>query len=183
MSNMHITLIGMPGAGKSTIGRLLAEELKCDLVDTDVLIKERAGSALGEFIERAGLAAFKKLEEEIILGLDPSRPTIVSTGGSVVYSALAMAHLGAISKIVFLDAPLELIEARLKNAGTRGILGLQEKGLAALYAERRPLYLQYAHRTIIIDDKKTTEEIAKEISIQPPIAQGRPTTAKTGRQV
>lgn len=163
-NHTHITLIGMPGAGKSTVGRLLATRLGYEFYDTDKEIIRRAGLPLHELIEREGIIAFKRLEEEALTALHPASPTIISTGGSVVYSALAMAHLGAISKIVFLDAPLELIEARLKNAGTRGILGLQEKGLAALYAERYPLYEKYAALTITINNNENTEMAAKRIS-------------------
>ena len=88
----NIVLIGMPGAGKSTVGVVLAKALGMQFVDTDILIQERAGRMLQEILDKDGPDVFKRIEEEAILSLQPHR-AVIATGGSVVFSGDAMAHL------------------------------------------------------------------------------------------
>ena len=117
----NIVLIGMPGAGKSTVGVVLAKTLGMWFVDTDLLIQERAGRMLQEILNEDGPDAFRRIEEEAILSLRPRR-AVIATGGSVVYSGDAMAHLKAGGVIVYLEVPYAEMEARLKNITTRGIV-------------------------------------------------------------
>src|SRR5512139_692441 len=103
---MNIVLIGMPGAGKSSVGVLLAKRLGYHFVDTDLLIQVEAHSRLQLIISRQGLDAFKAIEEQVVCRLSPQR-TVIATGGSVVYSEAAMNHLQRLGRLVFLDLPLD----------------------------------------------------------------------------
>ncbi len=143
----NIVLIGMPGAGKSTVGVVLAKALGMQFIDTDILIQERTGRMLQEILDEDGPDAFKRIEEEAILSLNPRR-AVIATGGSVVYSKDAMAHLRSAGAIVYLEIPYAEMEARLKNITTRGILLLPGQSLRGMYGERVPLYEEYADITV-----------------------------------
>ncbi len=139
----NIVLIGMPGAGKSTVGVLLAKVTFREFVDTDLVIQAAEGRRLQDIIDRSGVDAFRNLEERYVLAL-ASENAVIATGGSVVYSERAMAHLRENSKVVFLDVPLDVLEKRLTDTATRGIVAGPGQGLQALYEERLPLYRRYA---------------------------------------
>jgi len=157
----NVVLIGMPGAGKSTVGVLLAKAMKMPFIDTDLLIQERHGHFLQELVDMHGFDEFIKIEESVILSLDVKNH-IISTGGSVVYSEAAMNHLKASGVVVFLNARLYQLERRLKNMHRRGIAMKGNRTLASLYRERLPLYEKYAD--ISIDcSKKHIETIVSEI--------------------
>jgi shikimate kinase len=158
---MHrVTLIGMPGSGKSAVGRLVAARLGWEFLDTDKSIEERHGLPLQALIDRVGEAAFRRLEEEAILQLEVSGPAVISTGGSVVYSDSAMRHLADISTVVFLDACLDAIRQHIALEAPRGIVGLTAGGLEELYQERQPLYRRYAG--IIVPLCPETPEVAAD---------------------
>jgi shikimate kinase len=142
-----IVLIGMPGAGKSTIGGLLAARLGKPLVDTDHLIEEAEGKSLQAILDQCGYLTLRAIEEQVLLANDFAGQ-VVATGGSAVYSAAAMAHLKRFGLCVFLDVPLEEITARVQNLASRGIAGPPGLGLAQVYAERLPLYHRYADLVI-----------------------------------
>jgi shikimate kinase len=143
----NIILIGMPGAGKSTVGVILAKTLGMQFIDTDILIQEWAGKMLQEILDTDGPEAFKRIEEETILSLHPRR-AVIATGGSVVCSEDAMAHLKSEGLAVYLKIPYEEMEKRLKNITTRGILLLPGQSLREMYDERVPLYEKYADLTV-----------------------------------
>ncbi|KLK88496.1 shikimate kinase [Methanoculleus sediminis] len=143
----NIVLIGMPGAGKSTVGVVLAKTLGMQFIDTDILIQERAGRMLQEILDTDGPDAFKRIEEETILSLHSSR-AVIATGGSVVCSEDAMAHLKSAGLVVYLEIPYAEMEARLKNITTRGIVLLPGQSLRGMYDERVPLYERYADLTV-----------------------------------
>ncbi|MDN7013142.1 shikimate kinase [Methanoculleus sp. FWC-SCC3] len=143
----NIVLIGMPGAGKSTVGVILAKTLGMQFVDTDILIQERAGRMLQEILDKDGPDAFKRIEEETILSLQP-RNAVIATGGSVVCSPDAMAHLESGGVVVYLEIPYAEMEKRLKNITTRGIVLLPGQSLREMYDERVPLYEKYADLTV-----------------------------------
>ncbi|KDE54857.1 shikimate kinase [Methanoculleus sp. MH98A] len=143
----NIILIGMPGAGKSTVGVVLAKTLGMQFVDTDILIQERAGKMLQEILDTDGPEAFKRIEEETILSLHPRR-AVIATGGSVVCSPDAMAHLKSGGLVVYLEIPYAEMEKRLKNITTRGIVLLPGQSLRGMYDERVPLYEKYADLTV-----------------------------------
>jgi shikimate kinase len=114
----NIVLIGMPGAGKSTVGVLLAKHLGLGFVDTDLLIQERAERRLQEIVDGGGFSERRRLEEEAILGID-ARASVIATGGSAVYSARAMHHLARCGTLVYLRASLGLLESRLDDYDRR----------------------------------------------------------------
>ncbi|MGB8219129.1 MAG: shikimate kinase [Methanoregula sp.] len=143
----NIILIGMPGAGKSTVGVILAKTLGMTFVDTDITIQERTGRLLQEIIDAEGPKAFLKTEEETVLFLS-CRNSVIATGGSVVYSGTAMAHLKEEGVVVYLAISFEEMERRLKNITTRGIVLFSGESLFDMYHERVPLYEKYADITV-----------------------------------
>ena len=159
----NIVLIGMPGAGKSTVGVLLAKHLGLGFVDTDLLVQERAGRRLQEIVDGGGFAEVRRLEEEAILGLD-ARGTVIATGGSAVYSAPAMVHLGRGGTLVYLRAPLGLLAARIDDYDRRGIANPAAQSFAEIFAERVPLYERYADVTVDVEGR-TQEEVAQAVAI------------------
>ncbi len=146
----NITLIGMPGAGKSTLGVLLAKALAKGFVDTDVLIQQQEHCTLQAYQERHGLDRFQALEAEVLIKLDVSN-CVIATGGSAVYSEQAMRALAAHSRIVFIDVPLDVLNARINNMESRGIVQKPGQDFATLYRERWPLYDQAAEIRIEAD--------------------------------
>ena len=143
----NIILIGMPGAGKSTVGVVLAKTLGMQFIDTDILIQERTGRMLQEILDEDGPDAFKRIEEETIRSLQPRR-AVIATGGSVVFSKDAMAHLKSRGVVVYLEITYEEMERRIKNITTRGILLLPGQSLRGMYDERVLLYERYADLTV-----------------------------------
>jgi shikimate kinase len=143
----NIILIGMPGAGKSTVGVILAKALGMHFIDTDILVQEQAGRLLQELIDEDGPELFKKTEERTILSLN-ARNAVIATGGSVVFSQRAMEHLKSGGIVLYLAVPFEEMARRLRNITTRGIVIVPGQSLRDMYTERLPLYEQYADRTI-----------------------------------
>lgn len=139
----NIILIGMPGSGKSTVGVLLAKRLGLGFVDTDLLIQEKTGRTLQEIVNHDGYQTLRQIEEEVLLALDV-RHKVISTGGSAVYSAAAMAHLKGNGVVVFLDIPLDLVIERIGDHSMRGISRRPGQSLKALFVERFDLYSRYA---------------------------------------
>lgn len=159
MYKNNIILIGMPGAGKSTIGVLLAKALKKPFIDTDLIIQEKQNRYLQEIIDADGIDKFLSIEKSTILDLT-ARNHLIATGGSAVYSEEALLHLKG--KVVYLKLGLEEIERRIINIKSRGIALKPGESLAELYNERVPLYEKYAD--IIVDcSGKDVEEVVNEI--------------------
>ncbi len=162
----NVTIIGMPGAGKSTTGIILAKYLSFGFLDTDVLIQVNRKKSLQEIIDESGYLALRKIEEEEILRIDVENH-IISTGGSAVYSSKAMSHLRDISTIVFLAADFETILHRIHNFITRGIAKAENQTFRDLFDERQILYEKYAEWTIDCSNmtqEETAEIISKQIS-------------------
>lgn len=160
---MNITLIGMAGAGKSTIGRALAKHLGYTFIDVDHLIREKTGMPLQTLIDKEGDLAFIRFEEEVILRIEQVDRSVISPGGSVIYSEKAMTHLKTISKIIFLDTEFRSISKRLPNARKRGIVGLRDRSLKELFEERMVLYQKYADFSIKLNGKENIQEITEKI--------------------
>lgn len=140
---MNIVLVGMSGAGKSTLGVLLAKALRMNFVDTDIVLQQREGRKLQEIIDEDGIKRFLEIEEDVIYNLNAGN-SVVSTGGSVVYSEKAMKALKHDGKIVYLHVPYEEIEERLGNIEGRGIVVKNGFTLRDVYEERVPLYNMYS---------------------------------------
>jgi shikimate kinase len=160
---MNITLIGMPGSGKTSIGREVARLLEYKFVDIDLLIKQKAGCTLQEIIDTQGDEALVLLEGKIVLGLPISDGIVISPGGSIVYSQKAMDFLKAKSTIIFLHTPLSRVKHQIDNQESRGIVGLKGRSLEQLFAERFPLYQKYADMSINIGDKDTVNSVATKV--------------------
>jgi len=149
---MNITLIGMPAAGKSVVGVLLAKRLMMRFVDTDLLIQEQEGCLLKDIIERDGLKGFLAIENQVNRDVK-AQNTIIAPGGSVIYGKEAMEHLKEISTIVYLKVTLENIKARIGDLKDRGVAIAEGQTFEELYEERTRLYEQYADVTIDEDGK------------------------------
>ena len=147
---MTITLIGMPGSGKSCMGRALAGKLNMRNVDADKIIERVTGRDLQDIINEDGLDAFKKIEEEILLTINDDN-VIVSTGGSAVYYDSVMRHFKSIGKVVYLYVSFETMLARLGDYSKRGIAMKDGQTIQDLYNERARLYEKYADITINCD--------------------------------
>ena len=152
----NIVLIGMPGAGKSTVGVLLAKSMLMSFCDTDLLIQNETGESLSDTIKKQGIDAFIRLEDEIIFKND-FKNSVIATGGSAVYGERAMNKLKENGKIVYLKVSPEELNRRVNNIHTRGIAMKEGTTLAELYEQRAPLYERYADVTIECDGK-TPEE-------------------------
>ena len=157
----NIVLVGMPGSGKSTVGVVLAKMMSFVFVDTDLLIQSSQNRSLQDIVDKDGHAALKKIEEDVLLSLDVQRH-VIATGGSAVYSERAMAHLKAMSTVIFLDADLSTLEERIQNFDTRGLAKRPDQSFADLFAEREPLYRKVADITLNCSGL-TQEEVCSRI--------------------
>ena len=146
----NVILIGMSGAGKSTLGVLLAKAMGKNFFDTDILIQQSEGKLLQQILDEDGMPYFLAAEERIVSSLD-IHGTVIATGGSVVYSEQAMAHLRSLGTVVYLEVDYEELASRLSNIKTRGIVFKGSADLHAVYLERLPLYEHYADFRVSCD--------------------------------
>jgi shikimate kinase len=145
--NGCISLIGMAGSGKTTVGSLLAESLRFAHLDTDRYYEACYGTFLQEILDSLGLKGFRQAEEEVVASLDLAS-CVISTGGSVIYGARAVARLKAMGPVVFLHAPLEAVRQRVGDAQGRGLAIAPGQNIDTLYQERQPLYQAAADMTL-----------------------------------
>lgn len=138
----NISLIGMPAAGKSTIGVLLAKKMGYAFLDTDISIQTGEKMTLAQIIDARGIEAFLDIEADYLSRLT-CRNHVIATGGSVIYRDQAMAHLASISTIIYLAADLDTLLSRLSDLTARGVAIDPKRDIADLYKERTVLYDQY----------------------------------------
>jgi Shikimate kinase len=163
MLKPNIVLIGMPGAGKSTVGVLLAKALGMAFIDTDIMIQEKQGCLLQELINGQGVAKFLSIEEQTILQLQTEN-CVIATGGSVIYSSAAIKHLKESGLLLYLNLRYDEIEQRINNMSSRGIVIEKGRTLLDLYQERVVLYEKQAD--IIVDcSDLSIEGVVAEILI------------------
>lgn len=143
----NIILIGMPGAGKSTVGVILAKVLGMNFVDSDLLIQEEEGMLLKDIIDREGLNGYLAIENRVNRKI-ACKNCVIATGGSIVYCEEAMEHLRGTGLVVYIKLSLGVIRERLGNIRQRGVVLKEGQTLASLYEERFPLYEKYAHVTV-----------------------------------
>lgn len=160
----NIILIGMPGAGKSTVGVVLAKKLGYSFVDADLVIQSLEGKLLHELIAEHGVEGFWKLEEAAGESIEAKR-AVIATGGSAVYGEKAMAHYKAMGTVVYLSLPLEEIRERLGDLTERGVTLRAGQDLEELYAERQPLYERYADVTVECEGLSIREIVEKIVQI------------------
>lgn len=149
----------MPGAGKSTIGPLLAGKLDRLFLDTDRLIEMKAGQSLQKILDERGAWAVKEMEEHAILNLH-CEGCVIATGGSAIYSDAGMSHLSRSGLIVYLKVGLTELIRRVGNIAARGILRNPGQTLEDLYRERVPLYERYAHITVTCETDPSATTVA-----------------------
>jgi shikimate kinase len=157
----NVVLIGMPGSGKTTIGKLLSRMLIFNFIDCDEYIEQMEGTRLQRILDEKGAEEFKRIERARLLELNLSN-YVIAPGGSIIYSFKAVKHLKKSSILVFLNVSLVELQRRIYNISTRGIIGLETKTFAQLYHERLPLYLKYAD-IIVRCNGKSKMAITKEI--------------------
>lgn len=163
MKNFHnITLIGMPGSGKSTVGVVLAKMMCMTFIDGDLLIQNKEGKRLSKIIDEIGNDAFLKLENNTLASLKVNN-SIIATGGSAVFGKEAMENLKKISTVVYLNVPYESLEKRLKNLKNRGVVFEEGQTLKDIYDIRTPLYEKYADITINSDNDSDVQQTAVKI--------------------
>jgi len=156
-----VVLIGMAGAGKSTIGSALAKTLGFSFTDLDEYIREKDGKTVQDIINSRGEEALLQMEKQSMYEIDMNR-RVIAPGGSIIYHADLMEYLKHQSVLIYLDDTFENIERKLKNAPTRGIVGFKSKSLREIYDERRPLYSKYSHIIVHLAGK-SPEQVISEI--------------------
>jgi shikimate kinase len=155
----------MPGAGKSTVGIILAKNLGLGFIDTDVLIQINQQKTLQQIIEEYDHLKLREIEEKEVLKINIENH-VIATGGSVPYSERTMTHLCGISKIVFLKTDFEVIKTRIHNFETRGIAKEKNQTFRDLFEERQILYATYADFTFDcneLNQERLAEHIAESI--------------------
>ena len=153
----NIILVGMPSCGKSTLGRMLAKELHYDFLDTDEVIIRLNGCPLRDILDAQGVDGFIRVEEEAVCTVQ-AQNSVIATGGSVVYSEKAMAHLKAMGKVVYLRLSFEEMDRRLGDLHARGVAIAPGSTLQDLYDERTPLYEKYADITVNISNGNSVRQ-------------------------
>lgn len=162
MKRNNVILIGMPGAGKSTVGVVLAKNLGYRFLDSDICIQEQEKMRLHEIISEKGLAAFLEIENRVNASLETEK-NVIATGGSAIYGKEAMKHLSEMGTIVYLELPYEEIRDRLGDLSKRGVALKDNQTLLELYEERIPYYEKHAN--IVINCKgKGIREIVEELA-------------------
>lgn len=162
----NVILIGMPGAGKSTIGVLLAKSMGYNFLDTDLIIQSQQKKKLQEIIDEEGIDAFLKCEERALMSIDFDC-TVVATGGSAIFSERGMEHLKNGGICVYLAVSEQELVKRLSNIKTRGIACRKGETVAEIIEERRAYYEKYADVTINCENataEQTVEKIIESIS-------------------
>ena len=162
MFESNITFIGMPGAGKSTVGVVVAKLLCKTFIDADLLIQNKEGKRLHKIIEEVGNDGFLKLENETLANLNVHN-SVISTGGSAVFGKEAMEHLKKTSTVVYIRAPYEILETRLKSLKRRGVIFEEGQTLKDIYDIRTPLYEKYADFVVDSDNDSDIQAVAMKI--------------------
>ncbi len=152
----NISLIGMAGCGKSTLGKALSKELNVDFVDTDNLIEDKHQLTLEQIKTKYGYQFLRTEEEKVIMNITSSIK-IISTGGSAVYSDKSMLHLSKFSKIIYLDTPFEIIKNRIENGKDRGLAVAPGTSIEDAYKERIVLYKKWS--AVELDGSLSIDEL------------------------
>tara|TARA_B110000008_G_scaffold65833_1_gene66261 strand:+ start:159 stop:650 length:492 start_codon:yes stop_codon:yes gene_type:complete len=142
-----ISLIGMAGAGKSTVGNELSKVLDFRLIDSDILIEEQQGKSLQKILDDEGYIKLREIENLVLKDLHLDK-TILSTGGSAVYSDEAMKHIKQNSKVIFLEVPFDKILERVPNFYNRGFAKAPSQSIEDAFEERQELYKRCAHHIV-----------------------------------
>ena len=163
LKGVNLYLIGMMGVGKTTVGKLIAEEIGYRFIDTDEVIVKAAGKSINEIFAENGEAEFRQLESDVLAQVCAYTKLIVATGGGIVMQQQNWSYLHH-GLIIWLDAPVEIILQRLAEDHTRPLLqdADMENKLRSLIEQRQPMYSQ-ADLHITINATETPAEIATRI--------------------
>jgi shikimate kinase len=148
LKKTNIILTGMPAAGKSTAGVLLAKKACLSFLDTDLYLQREEKSILPDIIKKKGIDGFLKTEEHYVSLLSVEN-TVIATGGSVIYSPVAMKHLKSSGICVYLEIDPMALESRIASLSQRGVIRKKDQDIHSLFIERQPLYAAYAD--VIVD--------------------------------
>ena len=145
-----ISLVGLPGSGKTTVGRQLARRLQLPFVDADHAVEARIGCSIREYFEREGEARFRDMEQDVLDELTQSPDKVLSTGGGAVLREANRQHLQQRGRVVYLKSTPEELFRRLRHDTNRPLLQVADPllKLKNLFAERDPLYRDVAHFTL-----------------------------------
>ena len=168
---VNLALIGFMGTGKTSVGRLVAEQLHFDYLDTDELIQSRTGRTITDIFEKDGEAAFRKLEQQLVAELAARKRTVISTGGGLPTNPLNLASLKTHSLVVCLWASPEKIFERVRNQTHRPLLrdANPQLKIRELLAAREPFYRQAD--VLINTDLRSVREAAQQVVHQFKFAQ------------
>jgi len=158
----NIVLIGMPGCGKTTIGKLLAERLGKKFIDIDAYIEKLQGCTINEIFKQ-GEEVFRSLETEAVFALEKERSAVITTGGGIVKNPMNMSSLKKNGIIVYIDRSIESIAGDI-DTSTRPLLAEGIGRLKGLYAERHELYSEYCD-FIVNNDGLITETMESIIGL------------------
>lgn len=142
-----VTLIGMPCAGKTTIGRAFAREIQWSFIDLDEEVERVEQDTLIQVMNQKGPRYFRDMEYGFLQELPVEERLVISPAGSIIYHTDAMRWISRNSLVVFLDAPFSIIEERLRVT-PKAVANLAERGLLSIWDERMPMYKQYSDFTI-----------------------------------
>ncbi len=148
----NIVLIGMAGSGKSSVGVDLARLLGLSFVDVDMLIEADQHTPLQDLLNDHGVQGFRNLEEKVILSMQYKKH-VIATGGSAIYSDAGLAHLKRSSVLVLLDVPSPVLQQRIGDYSTRGLVKTEGQSFVQLFEERAPLYQKHADLVIPCGEK------------------------------
>lgn len=149
--NNSISLIGMAGAGKSSVGIEVARQLDLHFIDSDLLIEQKFNQTLQSILDDAGYLKLREIEEQTILSIELSN-SVLSTGGSAVYSALAMHYLKENSLVIYLEVPFNQILQRVPSFLDRGFAKEPNQSIEDAFHERQELYKKSADHIVLNSD-------------------------------
>ncbi len=163
LQGVNLYLIGMMGAGKTTVGQLLAKHLDYRFLDTDSVITQSAGRSVNQLFAEEGEAEFRQLESDVLAQVCAYTRLTIATGGGIVLRTENWSYLHH-GLVVWLDVPVELLHTRLAEDTTRPLLqDADPQGkLRSLLEQRTPLYSQ-ADLKITVTEEETPEEIANRV--------------------
>lgn len=166
-SKLHtVSLIGLPGSGKTTVGRHLARRLNTKFVDTDLVIEQRIGCSIRCFFAREGETGFRDIEQAVINELTSGQLDfgVLATGGGAVLKEANRHHLYSRTQVVYLHASLDELYQRLRHDHQRPLMQVADPRatLDAMYAQRDPLYRETAH-WVIDTAKLSTHALVQQV--------------------
>ena len=158
----NVTLIGMPGSGKSTVGVLLAKALGSGFLDVDLVIQHREGALLQDIIDEQGVEYFLEREEEAVCSVECDR-YVIAPGGSAVLREKGAEHLRSLGPVVYLNVSVEELQRRIRNMGSRGIAMKPGQTLADVLAYRAPFYEKCADIVVNCSNDQLLEDTVKQV--------------------